>query len=135
MNKRLPLVIAHRGASSDRPENTLEAFTEARFQGADWVELDVRRSVDGVLVVHHDAHLADGRLIRETAADNLPRTVPSLAESLEAGEGMGVIIESMLLPGEPDLVRQVFTKILAMISHLTQSVGRINPSTQAFKHR
>ncbi|MEC7778667.1 MAG: glycerophosphodiester phosphodiesterase, partial [Actinomycetota bacterium] len=51
-----PLVVAHRGASLDRRENTVEAFEEAETQGADWVELDVRLSADGVLVVHHDAH-------------------------------------------------------------------------------
>ena len=36
------------------PENTLAAFSKARELGADGVELDVRRSADGVLVVHHD---------------------------------------------------------------------------------
>ena len=102
MSHGRPLVIAHRGASANRPENTLEAFTEARFQGADWVELDVRRSADGVLVVHHDAHLADGRLIRETSARDLPRDVPSLAEAFEACQGMGVNVEIKNLPGEPD---------------------------------
>ena len=102
MSEGRPLVIAHRGASADRPENTLEAFTEARIQGADWVELDVRRSADGVLVVHHDAHLADGRLIRETVTDDMPGSVPSLAEAFEACEGMGVNVEIKHLPGEPD---------------------------------
>lgn len=102
MSARRPLVIAHRGASADRPENTLEAFAEARVQGADWVELDVRRSADGVLVVHHDAHLNDGRLIRETVADEMPESVPSLAEAFEACEGMGVNVEIKHLPGEPD---------------------------------
>jgi glycerophosphoryl diester phosphodiesterase len=51
----LPLVIAHRGASQDAPENTLEAFEAAIALGADAVELDVRRTADGVLVVHHNA--------------------------------------------------------------------------------
>ena len=102
MSEGRPLVIAHRGASADRPENTLEAFTEARIQGADWVELDVRRSADGVLVVHHDAHLADGRLIRETVTDDMPGSVPSLAEAFEACGGMGVNVEIKHLPGEPD---------------------------------
>ena len=50
-----PLVVAHRGASHDRVENTVEAFAEARVQGAGWVELDVRLSADDVLMVHHDA--------------------------------------------------------------------------------
>ena len=43
-----PLVIAHRGASIDHYENTIAAFEAAKEQGADWVELDVRRSEDGV---------------------------------------------------------------------------------------
>ncbi len=37
------------------PENTLEAFVAARALGADGVELDVHRTADGALVVHHDA--------------------------------------------------------------------------------
>ena len=36
------------------PENTLAAFAQARELGADGVELDVRRTADGVLIVHHD---------------------------------------------------------------------------------
>ena len=79
-----PLVIAHRGASVDRRENTVEAFEEAAVQGADWVELDVRLSADDVLVVHHDAHFDDGRLVRETPADEVPDYVPNLAEAFEA---------------------------------------------------
>jgi glycerophosphoryl diester phosphodiesterase len=51
----LPLVIAHRGASSDAPENTPAAFEAAIALGVDAVELDVRRTSDGVLVVHHNA--------------------------------------------------------------------------------
>lgn len=51
----MPLVIAHRGASAYAPENTLAAFQLAHTQGADMLELDVRCSADGVLVVFHDA--------------------------------------------------------------------------------
>lgn len=51
----LPLVIAHRGASRDAPANTPAAFEAAIALGADAVELDVRRTADGVLVVHHNA--------------------------------------------------------------------------------
>ena len=49
-----PLVIAHRGASGEAPENTMRAFELARTQGADMIELDVRVSGDGRLVVFHD---------------------------------------------------------------------------------
>jgi glycerophosphoryl diester phosphodiesterase len=50
----MPLIIAHRGASAYAPENTLAAFALAHRQGADMIELDVQRSVDGTLVVFHD---------------------------------------------------------------------------------
>lgn len=47
-------IVAHRGASRERPENTLAAFRLAMELGADAVELDVHRTADGVIVVHHD---------------------------------------------------------------------------------
>src|SRR5215218_8651774 len=51
------LILAHRGASADFPENTLEAFMGAVAQGADGVELDVMRCSTGELVVCHDERL------------------------------------------------------------------------------
>jgi len=52
-----PLIIAHRGASYDAPENTLSAFRLAAEQGADGLEFDVQLSADGVPVIFHDAKL------------------------------------------------------------------------------
>jgi glycerophosphoryl diester phosphodiesterase len=52
-----PLIIAHRGASAQAPENTVAAFQIAIEAGADGVELDVRLSKDGVPVVVHDRNL------------------------------------------------------------------------------
>ncbi|MFO7663549.1 MAG: glycerophosphodiester phosphodiesterase family protein [Chloroflexota bacterium] len=49
-----PLIIGHRGASADAPENTLAAFALALEQGADGIEFDVRLCADGVPVVIHD---------------------------------------------------------------------------------
>lgn len=49
-----PVVIAHRGASADAPENTIAAFELALEQGADGIELDVHLSADGQPVVIHD---------------------------------------------------------------------------------
>ncbi|MEK7806824.1 MAG: glycerophosphodiester phosphodiesterase family protein [Chloroflexota bacterium] len=53
----LPLIIAHRGDQSTAPENTLAAFRRALSAGADGVELDVRLTLDGQLVVFHDRRL------------------------------------------------------------------------------
>ncbi|THG34295.1 glycerophosphodiester phosphodiesterase [Glaciibacter flavus] len=53
----MTLVIAHRGASADEPEQTREAYAAAIAQGADGVECDVRLTADGVVVCLHDGTL------------------------------------------------------------------------------
>jgi glycerophosphoryl diester phosphodiesterase len=50
-----PMVIAHRGASAYAPENTLAAFRKAMEMEADALEIDVRQTKDGYLVIMHDA--------------------------------------------------------------------------------
>lgn len=56
--KRRPLiVIGHRGAAGLAPENTLAALQAGFEQGARWLEIDVQRTRDGVLVALHDNHL------------------------------------------------------------------------------
>lgn len=97
-----PHVIAHRGASQAEPENTLRAFRRAAEFGADAVELDARRTADGALAVHHDPHLADGRLICEMAASDLPSHVPLLPEALDACAGMWVNVEIKNWFEDPD---------------------------------
>ena len=52
-----PLVFAHRGGAALGPENTLAAFDQGLALGSDGLELDVRLSRDGVVVVHHDSSL------------------------------------------------------------------------------
>lgn len=49
-----PLVIAHRGASGERPEHTLMAYQRAMDQGADYIEPDLVMTRDGVLVARHE---------------------------------------------------------------------------------
>ncbi|HET7875859.1 MAG TPA: glycerophosphodiester phosphodiesterase family protein [Methylomirabilota bacterium] len=72
-----PLVIAHRGASADAPENTIAAFELALEQGADAIELDVHLSRDNHPVVIHDFTLertTDGSgPVRERSARELKR--------------------------------------------------------------
>jgi glycerophosphoryl diester phosphodiesterase len=50
----MPELIAHRGASRERIENTLAAFERAVEHGADGIELDVHATRNGIVVVHHD---------------------------------------------------------------------------------
>jgi glycerophosphoryl diester phosphodiesterase len=97
-----PQIIAHRGASKAERENTLAAFARAGRMGADAVELDVRRTADGVLVVHHDARLADERVIAACDHASLPDHVPTLTAALDACVGMWVNVEIKNDPTEPD---------------------------------
>ena len=53
-----PLVIAHRGASGQLPEQTLEAYARAIELGADVIEMDLVSTKDGVLIARHDPNLA-----------------------------------------------------------------------------
>ena len=69
-----PLVFGHRGGSRLAPENTLAAFDRAVAEGVDGLELDVRLSRDGAVVVCHDARLdrtcdVGGAIAGLTAAD------------------------------------------------------------------
>jgi glycerophosphoryl diester phosphodiesterase len=64
------LVIAHRGASTLKPENTLAAFAKAMELGAHMAELDVRKTADNILVVAHDPGYR-GRRISKTIYSDL----------------------------------------------------------------
>lgn len=112
-----PVVVAHRGASSTHPENTLVAFEAAIALGARLVEFDVRLSADDVPVVIHDPTTdrtaGVPSVVRATNADALrrldvggpgePQTVPLLDEALGCLSGRaGAVIEIKNLPGEPD---------------------------------
>jgi glycerophosphoryl diester phosphodiesterase len=102
---RRPLVLGHRGASAVAPENTVAAFTRARELGADGVELDVRRTADGVLVVHHDPEIPDVGLIASMPFAALREAAPHLAtldEAMLACRGLVVNVEVKCLPWEPD---------------------------------
>jgi glycerophosphoryl diester phosphodiesterase len=99
-------VWGHRGTLRAGRENTIAAFRAARAAGADGVELDVRRCGDGVLVVHHDAVLDDGRSVALTTRADLPDWLPTLEAALEECRGMVVDVEVKNLPTdvgyEPD---------------------------------
>ena len=96
-------VIGHRGASRAERENTLEAFHAAVAQGADGVELDIRRTADGALAVHHDAHLPDGRPIVATTWADMPEHVPDLSSALDACAGLDTVnVEVKNWPDEVD---------------------------------
>ncbi len=76
------MVIAHRGASAERPENTLSAYALAVEQGADMIEIDLHLSRDGAIPIAHDAELEriGGRgMIGDASLDEI--------RALDAGDG------------------------------------------------
>ncbi len=73
LDGRPPLVIAHRGSSGIRPENTMPAFALAIDQRADMIETDLHRTRDGAIVITHDEDLTGlgghGEIADATLAD------------------------------------------------------------------
>lgn len=101
---RPPAIVGHRGAPVAAPENTPVSFQAAADAGASWVELDVRLTSDGSLVVHHDPRLADGAAVNERTAEDLAAVgVWAFVAVLAAmPPGIGVNVEIKNIPGEPD---------------------------------
>ena len=123
-----PRIVAHRGASFEAPENTLAAFRRAWALGVEAVELDVRLTKDGEVVVFHDATtqriggvdrpVADQTLAEVRALDvgawkhakYARERVPTLAEALAtmpAGRTMFVEIKcaATTAPAIADVIR------------------------------
>ena len=99
-----PFVVAHRGAQTVQPENTLAAFLLALVQGADALETDLRFTADNELILFHDATLermsegsgavrdytlAELRRLRLRAPDGslVAEPIPTLAELIAATGG------------------------------------------------
>lgn len=92
-------MLAHRGYhAGGAPENSMRAFREAVALGVDSLELDVHRTRDGVLVVHHDAELADGRAIADLDYAQLPalaggEPIPTLAQVTDLASATGMHLQ------------------------------------------
>jgi len=111
-----PAIVAHRGASSSHPENTLQSYEAALDAGADVIECDVRVSRDGVAVIMHDEDVGrttDGEgFVNELTLAELKRLdaskgrgqrseIPTLREVLELVDGRaGINVEIKNMPGE-----------------------------------
>lgn len=107
-----PWIIAHRGVSMRAPENTFAAFDLAVQEGAGFIELDVRRSRDGRLVVIHDATVnrtsnGTGR-VADLAWDELRR--------LDAGSWFGPVFAGQPIP----LLEEVLDRYAVRIGLLVE---------------
>lgn len=81
VGERQILIIAHRGASGERPEHTLLAYQRAIDQGADYIEPDLVSTRDGVLVARHENEISettDIALHPEFAARRTTKTIDGI---------------------------------------------------------
>ena len=125
-------IAAHRGSSMAAPENTLAAVEQAILDGADYVEIDVRETADGVPVLLHDRDLrrvaGDERQIWEVRSAELAdidvgssfdpafagEPMPTLEQVIEAVRGRAKLyIEIKPAPETPELVRRVIELLQA----------------------
>lgn len=97
----MPLRIGHRGASGTHPENTMVAFRRALELGVDGIEFDVHRTIDGHLVVIHDADVD-----RTTNGSGLVMAM-TLAEvqALDAGVKKGPEFAGEPIPTMQEMLR------------------------------
>lgn len=136
-----PVIVAHRGAPTTRPENTLPSFETALGLGAPVVELDVRLTADRVAVVMHDPDVSrttgGAGFVHELSAEQVaalnagtpdaPARVPTLAEVLELVSGRaGVALEIKNIPGEPGYEPQDESIVAAALAEV-ERVGFEGP--------
>ena len=99
----LPLIIGHRGASREAPENTLESFRLAWDQGADGIEADFRLTADGRIVCMHDdttGRTTDGDL-------NIAGSTLKELRRLDAGLWKGTAWSGAVIPTLDDVLAAI----------------------------
>lgn len=133
LSGRRILNIAHRGASTVAPENTLAGFARAEALGADGVELDVRLCADGVPVVIHDASVDRTTDGSGRVAD---MTLTQLKE-LDAGSWFGPAFSEEPIPTLTETLETVGRKLLLNVE--LKGEGLLNrrlarAAVEAIKH-
>jgi len=95
VSPRAAAVSAHRGGSEAAPGGTYDAYRHAAGTGAEYVEFDVRRTMDGELVDYHDEQAASGQAVASLGYSRLCRLagyeVPRVADVMRliAGRAIG----------------------------------------------
>ncbi|MGC9963142.1 MAG: glycerophosphodiester phosphodiesterase family protein [Acidimicrobiales bacterium] len=126
-------VYAHRGSTSSVVrENTLAAFRLAGELGADGVELDVRRTADGRLVIHHDIEITGLGPVSQCRYRDLPAWVPTLEEALgacvDAGLAVNVEVKSELWGTSHDPMERCAKESAAVCRAAARSAGIVMSS-------
>jgi glycerophosphoryl diester phosphodiesterase len=141
LNANTPIIIAHRGASGERPEHTIASYALAIEQGADYIEPDLVLTKDGVLVARHENEISETTDVAarpEFAARKAAKTIDgqkvtgwftedfTLAElkSLRAKERLPQLRKAnTAFDGQFDI--PTFAEILELASTSSAATGRI----------
>jgi len=143
------LIIAHRGASAYEPENTLRSVEKALELGADMVEVDVRASRDGHVVVMHDAvvdRTTNGKgYVKDMTLEDLKKlnaglgeSVPTLQEVAELIRGKAQLVVEIKASEIEKKVLQIIkenelereTVITSFYHPILKRVKELNPNIQ-----
>ncbi len=126
-----PLIGAHRGAhDGGRPENTAAAFRQAIALGCDLVELDVRRTADGELLVFHDTAIGGRAVAAMTAAEARGAAarqgvdIPTLDEALGICAGQILVDIEIKDPAAATVAAATAARLLPPDSFLLSSFSR-----------
>lgn len=135
-----PLVIAHRGASAEFPENTIPAFVAGIDQGADMVEIDVHMNKDADLIVLHDETFDRTTNARTIYPDRDDVSVGSMTTSeiaaLDAGSWKGQSFTGFTVPHLAEvlaLVHATRTGLLLEVKHPGQYPGIAEAIAESLK--
>ncbi len=108
---RMPAITAHRGSSQEAPENTLAAIEMAASHMADYAEIDVRATQDGVVVLMHDENLR-----RTTGVDmNIWELTYEQVRSLDAGIWLSPEFAGEKIPTLDEVMKFADSKIMLNI--------------------
>ncbi|MEH2194880.1 MAG: glycerophosphodiester phosphodiesterase family protein [Nostoc sp.] len=92
-----PIIIAHRGASGYRPEDTLAAYELAIALGADYIEPDLVSTKDGVLIARHENEISETTDVASHAdlvtASGFEEIANSRKYSLNLGNSIGLLFD------------------------------------------
>ncbi|MGA9141323.1 MAG: glycerophosphodiester phosphodiesterase family protein [Methanocella sp.] len=135
------MIVGHRGAAGYEPENTLLSFQKAIEIGVDWIEMDVRRSADGHLVIIHDDTVdrttnGHGKVSEMTLAElkaldaGKGQKIPTLQEAIDITKGRVKIVTEIKQQGTElellDLIdRNDIVNACMVASFDTYSIRRI----------
>ncbi|MEV6103403.1 glycerophosphodiester phosphodiesterase family protein [Streptomyces sp. NPDC051940] len=118
------VTIAHRGASAYVPENTLAAIDAARDMGVDWVENDVQRTKDGVLVILHDPTLARTTDVEQKFPGRAPWNITDFTwaeiSTLDAGSWKGPQWAGLKVPSLEQYMNRVEDNDQSLVLEIKQ---------------